>query len=195
MQDLPEKKKKGRVFVLSAPSGAGKSTLCTEVLNRFPDISYSVSHTTRQPRGDEKNGIDYFFITMDEFKRRIDQNLWAEWAEVHGNYYGTSLDFIEANVAKGSHLLLEIDVQGAKQIKKAFPEAITLFIMPPSIDILEQRLRKRGTDSEEVIAKRLANAAGEMDRKSFYQYVIVNDMLEQAEKEIIDIFSRNMSNG
>lgn len=193
MQDLSDKKTRGRIFVVSAPSGAGKSTLCTKVLNRFPDISYSVSHTTRSPRGDEKNEIDYFFITVDEFKRRIEQNLWAEWAEVHGNYYGTSLDFIEQNIAQGNNLLLEIDVQGARQIKKAFPEAITLFIMPPSIDVLEQRLQRRGTDSKEVIAKRLANAVGEMGQKSFYQYVVVNDNLDQAEKEVVDIFTNSIS--
>ncbi len=191
MQDLSEKRRRGRgrILVVSAPSGAGKSTLCMKTLEKFSDISYSVSHTTRAPRGNEKHGVEYFFISVEEFKKRIDENLWAEWAEVHGNYYGTSFDFIEENVSNGKHLLLEIDVQGAKQIKKVFPEAVMIFIMPPSIDILEQRLRKRGTDSDDVILKRLANAAGEMDQKSFYEHVIVNDDLAKAEYEMIDIFS------
>ncbi|MBF0468075.1 MAG: guanylate kinase [Desulfamplus sp.] len=181
---------RGKIFVVSAPSGAGKTTLCTKILARFPELAYSVSHTTRAPRTGEKDGIDYFFITETEFKKRIEQNLWAEWAQVHGNFYGTSMKFIEENIAKGNHLLLDIDVQGAKQFKQSFPESITIFIMPPSIDVLEQRLKKRGADPDEVIAKRLVNAAGEISQRSFYQNVIVNDDLQRAQQEMEDIISR-----
>ncbi len=184
---IEKKKKKGRIFVISAPSGAGKSTLCSKITVRFPDLAYSVSHTTREPRAGEKDGIDYFFISVEEFKDRIKNNLWAEWAEVHGNFYGTSLKFIQDKTAQGSHLLLDIDVQGAKQFKRSFPEAVTIFIMPPSIETLEQRLKKRATDSDEVIAKRIANAQGEIAQSSFYDHVVVNDELERASKELLNI--------
>lgn len=180
-------KKKGRIFVISAPSGAGKSTLCSKITARFPDLAYSVSHTTREPRSCEKDGADYFFISVKEFKDRIKNNLWAEWAEVHGNFYGTSLKFIQDKTAQGSHLLLDIDVQGAKQFKRSFPEAVTIFIMPPSIEALEQRLKKRATDSDEVIAKRIANAKGEIAQSSFYDHIVVNDELERASKELLNI--------
>lgn len=189
-QKTRQDKSRGKIFVVSAPSGAGKTTLCTKILAKFPELAYSVSHTTRPPRAGEQDGVDYFFITPDEFKKRIAQNLWAEWAQVHDNFYGTSMKFIEENIDKGNHLLLDIDVQGAKQFKKAFPEAITLFIMPPSIDVLEKRLQKRGTDSEDVIAKRVSNAAVEIEQRSFYQHVIVNDDLEKAEKEMMKIISQ-----
>lgn len=182
--------KRGKIFVISAPSGAGKSTLCNKVLEKFPEIAYSISHTTRAPRGGEQNGVEYFFISVEEFKKRIQDNLWAEWAEVHGNFYGTSLKFIEDNISQGGHILLDIDVQGAKQFTKAFPEAVTIFIMPPSIDILKQRLQKRGTDSDDVIAKRLVNAEYEINQSSFYKHIILNDDLKKAEQEIKEIFSR-----
>lgn len=184
---IEKKKKKGRIFVISAPSGAGKSTLCSKITARFTDLAYSVSHTTREPRAGEKDGIDYFFISVEEFKDRIKNNLWAEWAEVHGNFYGTSLKFIQDKTAQGSHLLLDIDVQGAKQFKRSFPEAVTIFIMPPSIKALEQRLKKRATDSDEVIAKRIANAKGEIAQSSFYDHIVVNDDLDRASKELVNI--------
>ncbi|MBF0572421.1 MAG: guanylate kinase [Desulfamplus sp.] len=188
-----EEKKRGKIFVVSAPSGAGKTTLCAKILAKFPNLAYSVSHTTRQPRANEIDGVHYFFITADEFKKRIDQNLWAEWANVHDNFYGTSLKFIEDNVAEGNNLLLDIDVQGAKQFKRSFPEAITIFIMPPSINVLKERLIKRGTDSDEVIIKRLANAENEIAQRSFYEHIIVNDELNISEKEMADIISKAIS--
>jgi len=181
---------RGKIFVISAPSGAGKTTLCTKILAQFPELAYSVSHTTRQPRADEKDGVDYFFITESEFRKRIENNLWAEWAQVHDNLYGTSMKFIEEKIERGKHLLLDIDVQGAKQLKRSFPEAITIFIMPPSIDVLEKRLKKRKSDSAEVIAKRVANAAGEISNSSFYEHVVVNEDLDLAEKELAEIISQ-----
>jgi len=189
-QKFREGRARGEIFVVSAPSGAGKTTLCKKILAQFPELTYSVSHTTRQPRANEKEGTAYFFITEDEFRKRIDENLWAEWAHVHGNFYGTSMKFIEENISRGNHIILDIDVQGAKQFKRSFPEAITIFIMPPSTDVLEKRLKIRNTDSEEVVARRVANAAGEIAQRSFYQHVVVNDDLDQAEKELADIISQ-----
>ena len=180
-------RKRGSIFVVSAPSGAGKTTLCTKIMTQFPELAYSVSHTTREPRANERDGIDYFFITVDEFKKRVAENLWAEWAEVHGNFYGTSLKFIEDKMAEGKHLLLDIDVQGAKQFKSTFPEATTIFIMPPSIEILEQRLRQRSTDSDDIIEKRVANASDEISQSSFYEHIIVNDSLSRAEQQMAAI--------
>ena len=185
--------KRGRIFVVSAPSGAGKSTLCAKMLKRFSHLSYSISHTTRAPRTGEKDGVEYYFITTDAFKERIDNDQWVEWAKVHENYYGTSKEVIEKGVAEGKHLLLDIDVQGARQVKAIFPEAITLFIMPPSLGVLEERLKRRGTDADAVIEKRIANAEGEMAQKDFYQHVIVNDDLAQAEKEMTDLFAGYLS--
>lgn len=180
----------GQVFVVSAPSGSGKTTLCRKMLARFPFLSYSISHTTRTPRKDEKQGIDYFFITKEEFLDKIKQNFWAEWAEVHDNLYGTSLEFIKQKIRDGSSLLLDIDVQGAKQIKSSLPDSVTIFIMPPSFKVLEQRLRSRGTDSEDVIQKRLANAAKEIKEKDFYDFSIVNDDLDRASLELAQIMER-----
>jgi len=176
--------KTGNIFVVSAPSGAGKTTLCKRVLANNPDLSYSVSHTTRAPRNNEKHGVDYFFITAEAFEKGIQEKRWAEWAMVHGNFYGTSLDFIKERVASGSNLLLDIDVQGAEQIKSNFPAAVTIFIMAPSVDVLEHRLLSRKTDTEAVIQNRLINARKEIARKGFYDHVIVNDDLEKAVREL-----------
>lgn len=186
------KKVIGKIFVISAPSGAGKSTLTAKILKEFPQLSYSVSHTTRSPRKGEQDGRDYFFITTIEFEERIRANQWLEWARVHDHYYGTSLDFVMSQIQSGSNLLLEIDVQGARQVKKAYQDAVTLFIMPPSLAVLEQRLRHRGTDSEAVIQRRMKNAEKEIAQKDFYQYCIVNDDLNQAENDIIDIFRKEL---
>ncbi len=189
VQQKVEQNKKGKIFVVSAPSGAGKTTLCTKIVAKFPELAYSVSHTTRLPRAGEKEGVDYFFITVEKFKEMIEQNLLAEWAEVHGNFYGTSLKFIEDKISEGKSLLLDIDVQGAKQFKRAFPEAITIFIMPPSIEVLDQRLKRRATDSEDVIAKRLANAKIELEQRFFYDNIVVNDDLDSAVEKMVNIIS------
>lgn len=171
----------GHRFILSAPSGAGKTTLCRAILDRFPDLSYSVSHTTRPPRPGERDGVDYFFISAEEFQERLHSNRWAEWARVHDNFYGTSADFLEAQAAAGRDVLLDIDVQGAEQILTRYPErTVAIFIMPPSMDILEKRLTGRSADSPEQIQKRLRNAIDEMARKEMYHHVIVNDRLTEA---------------
>lgn len=189
---MEHSKKSGKLFVVSAPSGAGKTTLCRLMLEKFPEISYSVSHTTRSPRNGEVHGKDYFFIGKEEFEERIENNLWAEWAKVHDNYYGTSLTFIRETLEKGGNLLLDIDVQGARQITKAFPSAVTLFIMAPDLGTLEQRLRGRGTDSEETIQQRMKNAEKEIAQKDCYNHVIENDDLEISKNEILTIFKREL---
>jgi len=177
-------KKKGRLFIISAPSGTGKTTLCNALRKRFPDMLYSISHTTRVPRKDERNGVDYFFITPDEFKKNIDKGKWLEWAKVHDNYYGTSQDFIERNLSDGRNILLDIDVAGAKQILSRLPHSVTIFILPPSFEVLKKRLESRGTDSQETIARRLKNAEKEIAQKHIYQHHVVNDSLDDALEQI-----------
>ena len=177
----------GRLFIVSAPSGAGKSTLCRLLMGRLPNLHYSVSTTTRPPRDGEMNGRDYFFTDVDAFKAGIQAQKWAEWAEVHGHYYGTSAVFIDRQRAAGHDLLLDIDVQGAAQLRAVYPEAVTIFIMPPSMEALRQRLEQRGADSPEVIEKRLANARDEMAQRASYQHTVVNDRLEEALEELVHI--------
>jgi len=178
---------RGSLFIISAPSGAGKTTLTKAVLDRFVDILYSVSHTTRELRSGEQDGVDYYFITKDNFKEGINNGKWAEWAEVHGNYYGTSAEFIDKNLVAGRDILLDIDVQGTIQLLKRYPDSITIFIMPPSFEILKERLESRGTDSKAAIEKRLENAQKEMAKKDLYRHVIVNDQLPDAVAELISI--------
>lgn len=183
----------GKLFVISAPSGAGKTTLIKKILPRFKSLSYSVSHTTRSPRKNEQDGLDYFFISQKEFEEKIEGNHWLEWAKVHDNFYGTSKEFVTGCMVKGLSLLLDIDVQGARQVMASELDPVTIFIMPPSFEILSQRLEKRGTDSKQVIAKRLENARLEMAQKDLYQYVIINDDLECAIEALCSIFKQEMA--
>lgn len=183
----------GLLFIVSAPSGAGKSTLCRAVRQRFPDLLYSISYTTRPPRRGEQNGVDYYFIAQDEFEKGIARGQWAEWAEVHGNYYGTSADLLDRGLAGGKDILLDIDVQGMRQILQRYPAGITIFIMPPSLATLQRRLEARGTDSPEVIAVRLKNAHQEMTQKDRYRHVIINDQLANATAELIGILEKYRS--
>ncbi len=184
---------KGKLYVVSAPSGAGKTTLIKEVLRRFKTLSYSVSHTTRAPRNNEQQGIDYYFIIQEEFQEKINQNYWLEWAVVHGNYYGTSKDFIKTSLDQGKSMILDIDVQGTCEIIKSGLEMVTIFIMPPSIEILSQRLENRGSDSKKVIDKRIENAKLEIAKKNMYQYVVINDDLDKAIEELCLIFKEEMT--
>ena len=186
-------KKRGVLFVISAPSGAGKSTLCRAVRDRFADLVYSVSYTTRSPRSGEQNGKDYHFITKDEFEKGIAHNRWAEWAEVHGYYYGTSADFLNQVLSAGRDILLDIDIQGTRKIRQRYPDGVTIFIMPPSLETLKSRLQSRGTDSPEVIAVRLKNADEEMAQKDLYHHIIINDRLTDAIAELIVIFEKYRS--
>ena len=186
-------KKPGVLFIISAPSGAGKSTLCRAVLNRFADLVYSVSYTTRSLRGGEQNGVDYHFISKDEFEKGIAQGRWAEWAEVHDHYYGTCADFLSRELNAGRDILLDIDIQGAGQILQRYPDGVTIFIMPPSLETLKSRLQSRGTDSPEVIAIRLKNARAEIAQKDVYRHIITNDRLTDAVAELIAIFEKYRS--
>jgi guanylate kinase len=186
-------KEQGRLFVVSAPSGAGKTTLIKHVLDRFPNVSYSVSSTTRSPRKNEQHGIDYFFITPFEFEQKIDAHAWLEWAKVHDHYYGTSKQFVEDKLFLGHSLLLDIDVQGAAQVMASDLDPVTIFIEPPSIEELSQRLYHRGTDAQPVIEKRLKNAVDEMKHKEKYQYCIVNDDLKTAVEALCRIFEQKLN--
>ncbi len=181
MSDAPQK---GALFIVSAPSGAGKTTLCNALQSRFKSLAYSVSHTTRSPRENEVNGQDYFFISKEMFEDKIRNGKWAEWAKVHDNYYGTCAEKLNEMLSSGRHILLDIDVAGAAQIKSRFPESIAIFIMPPSIEILESRLRSRGTDKEEEILKRIAHAHKEIAGSDFYDHIVVNDRLDDAIKAL-----------
>jgi len=185
--------KRGILFIISAPSGAGKSTLCRAVLDRFTDLVYSVSYTTRSPRSGEQKGVDYHFIVKDEFEKGIASGRWAEWAEVHDHYYGTSADFLDGELSVGRDILLDIDIQGTRQILQRYPDGVTIFIMPPSLETLKSRLQSRDTDSPEVIAVRLKNAREEMAQKDFYRHIITNDRLADAVAELIAIFEKYRS--
>jgi guanylate kinase len=176
---------RAHLFILSAPSGAGKSTLGSALRRRYPQLGYSVSYTTRPPREGERDGVHYHFITTEAFEVGIEQGRWAEWARVHDNYYGTSAEILETYLAEGVSVLMDIDVQGAAQIVKRFPAAVTIFIMPPSLEMLRQRLEDRQTDTPEVIATRMRNAEVEMDARRNYRHIIVNDDLKQASAELI----------
>ena len=170
----------GNLFIVAAPSGAGKTTLVRLLLANDPQLGLSISCTTRAPRQGEVDGRDYSFVSVEEFLERVGRGEFIEWAEVHGNYYGTSRRTIEEELAVGHDLVLEIDWQGAQQVRKAFPKAIGVFILPPSLQTLKDRLAGRGTDPADVIARRFAAARDEMRHVDEFDYVIINDDLQQA---------------
>lgn len=174
----------GNLYVVAAPSGAGKTTLVRMLLDSESAVHLSISFTTRSPRPGEQNGREYHFVDAETFRSMIDRQEFLEWAEVHGNFYGTSKKWIADQLADGHDVLLEIDWQGAQQVRQLFPEAIGIFILPPSMDELTRRLTGRGTDSAEVIARRLAAAQAEMRHVGEFDYVIINDRLEQALDEL-----------
>ena len=171
---------KGNLFIVSSPSGAGKSSLISALLEKHKDMQVSVSHTTRAPRPGENDGEHYHFVAVDDFKHRIERNEFYEWAEVFGNYYGTSEVAIDQQLAQGIDVFLDIDWQGARQIRQQMPQAKSVFILPPSNGELERRLNVRGQDSNEVIAKRMSEAKSEMSHYNEYDYVIVNDDFDAA---------------
>ena len=170
----------GNLFVVSAPSGAGKSSLVKALLELDSHVQPSVSHTTRAPRGQEKHGREYFFASEQEFDAMVAANGFVEWANVHGRRYGTSRKVIEERVAQGADVVLEIDFQGALQIKQAFANAVLVFVLPPSWDELRARLERRGEDAPDVIDLRLENAAEEMAQASKFDFVIINEVFERA---------------
>jgi guanylate kinase len=177
----------GTLFIVTAPSGAGKTTLVRGLLARDPQVSLSVSYTTRPPRPGEEEGEDYHFVDVPTFKSLRDKGEFLEWAEVHGNYYATSKVWIREQMALDRDILLEIDWQGAQQVRRAFPSAVGVFILPPSVEELEHRLRGRGTDSDEVIARRLLGARGEMRHVGDFEYVILNNELREAIDDLVAV--------
>ena len=168
------------VYIISAPSGSGKSTLVNELLKSVRNLDFSISYTTRAPRGSEQNGKQYYFVSRPEFEKMIRDGEFLEHAEVFGNYYGTARRFLHEAEQKGHDLLLDIDVQGAKQIQQKLPDATSIFILPPNRKTLEERLRKRGEDSEEVIQRRLVMARREIQNYDRYNYILVNDRLAES---------------
>ena len=180
---MREKKNRGSLFIVSAPSGTGKTTLCKKLVSSMPDLKFSVSYTTRQQRPGEINNREYTFTGREDFLAMIGRGEFIEWAEVHGAFYGTSRRRLEEIMDSGSDVILDIDTQGAMQIKKKYAEGAYIFILPPSMEILEQRLEKRMTDSQEEIKKRLTTAISEIKTYSGYDYVIINDIFEKALKE------------
>jgi guanylate kinase len=175
------------VFIISAPSGSGKSTLVHRLLKSVPGLLFSISYTTRRPRPAETDGVDYNFITREDFEARLARSEFLEYAGVHGNYYGTNRASFEQAVQEGRDLVLDIDVQGARQLKVAIPEAITIFVLPPSREILEQRLRARSQDSEEVIQRRMKDAREEVRNYTQYDFVLINREIEAASAQLASI--------
>lgn len=179
---------KGNLFIISAPSGTGKTTILKKVMSELERLVFSVSHTTRKPRANEVDGKDYHFTDHDEFKAMKARGDFLEWAEVHQNFYGTSISSVNSHLADGVDVVLDIDVQGARQIRESRGDnAVFVFIMPPSWDELKSRLTKRGTDSSETIDLRLNNAGKEMYEADFYDYVIVNEKIDEAVDELRSI--------
>lgn len=182
-------KVRGVLLVLSGPSGAGKGTICQVLLKSRPDMCYSVSATTRQPRAGETDGLNYFFLAKERFEEMIRNDELLEYASVYGNYYGTPRQYVEDKLAQGCDVVLEIDPQGAMQIKKKFPEGVFVFIVPPSPEELSERIHKRGTDSKDVIDKRLSAAAAELACASKYDYLVVNDQVDAATAKVSAIIT------
>lgn len=180
---MQEKKSRGSLFIVSAPSGAGKTTLCRKLVSSLPNLQFSVSYTTRQPRRGEVNDRDYTFINRQDFRLMADKGEFIEWAEVHGALYGTSRKQLEELLDSGNDVILDIDTQGAMQIKERYKEGIYIFILPPSLETLKERLKNRMTDSKEEIGKRLGRAIAEIKTFDKYDYVIINDILEDALRE------------
>ena len=183
---------RGKLIVVSGPSGAGKSTVISRVMQRRHDLCFSVSATTRDPRPGEVNGVDYFFVSWDEFDRMIGEDELLEHAEYVGNCYGTPRAYVAAKQREGMNVLLDIEVQGARQVRERVPEAIKIFVIPPTLQVLEQRLRGRGTETEEQIQRRLARARGEYREADFYDYVVINDNLETAANELNAIITAEL---
>jgi guanylate kinase len=186
-------KKRGKIIVIVAPSGTGKSTLLEKVKKAIPELVWSVSCTTRPMREGEINGKDYFFVKEEDFKQKIQDDAFIEWAKVHSNYYGTLKSFVDEGLSDGKYLLFDLDVQGCDSVKKLYgDEARVIFIEPPSVKALEERLLNRATDSNEVIQERLKNALHELERKNDFDYNVVNDDIEKAYQDLKAIINKEL---
>lgn len=181
------KKDKGILLVVSGPSGAGKGTICAAIRKVFPKLNYSISMTTRAPRKREVEGTSYFFRTNEEFEKLIKEDAFLEYARVYDHYYGTPKKYALDKIENGESVLLEIDIQGAMQVKQRYPQGVFVYVVPPSLDVLSARIHGRGTDSEEVIQKRLAKITDELAMAHKYDYIIVNDVLEDAVHKVCSI--------
>lgn len=184
---MAEAKPRGRLIVLAAPSGAGKTTLVHALLKRMPELRFSVSYTTRRPRPGEEHGKDYFFVRPDKFEEMVRKDAFLEHAQVFDHWYGTSKEHVEALLRSGTTVLLEIDWQGARQVRARAPDAVTVFILPPCVAALERRLKGRASDPPEVIARRLRDSVADMQHWNEFGYVVVNDELERAADELAEI--------
>jgi len=182
-------KNNARLFVIAAPSGAGKTTLVKKLVGNHPDLRFSISYTTRKQRRTEVDGVDYLFIDVATFEAKRDEGELLEYAEVFDNYYATSRSQVEKHLADGHNVLLEIDWQGARQVRAAMPECVTIFVLPPSLEELERRLRDRRTDNPDVIARRLRDALSDMSHWDEFDYVIINDKLDQAVADLENVLA------
>jgi guanylate kinase len=183
--------RKGKLFVFAAPSGAGKTTLVHAVVTKRPELRFSISYTTRKPRKNEADGVDYLFVTEKKFMQLRDEGEMLEYAKVFDNYYATSRSQVEKHLADNRNVILEIDWQGAQQVRESMPECVTIFILPPSVEELERRLRDRRTDSAEVIERRLRDALSDMSHWTEFDHVIINDDLNQAIADLEDVLDGN----
>ena len=180
-------KNQRKLIILTGPSGVGKGTVVKEILSKDKNIWLSISATTRKPREGEKDGENYYFLNQETFKEMIEQNLFLEWAQFAGNYYGTPLSSVNEKIKKGFTVLLEIEVEGAKQIRKKFPESLSIFLLPPSKAELERRIRHRGTEEEEVIKKRLLRANYEISESNQFDFELINHNIDETAKRIIEL--------
>lgn len=184
--------KRGRLFILSGPSGVGKGTVRARLFQKLSGLVFSISCTTRKPREGEVDGVQYRFLDEETFENRVRENLFLEWARVHGHFYGTLLADVERELERGHHVVLEIDVQGALQVKEKMPDSVMVFLMPPSLEELEKRLVARGTEKKETRKIRLQNASAEVALSARYDYAVVNDQVERAADELADIFQKEI---
>jgi len=182
-------KNQKKLIILTGPSGVGKGTVVKEILSKDKNIWLSISATTRKPREGEKEGENYYFLSQEKFKEMIEQNLFLEWAQFAGNYYGTPLSSVDGKIKKGLTVLLEIEVEGAKQIKKKFPESISIFLLPPNIEELERRIRNRGTEDEEAIRTRLSRANYEVSESNQFDFELTNHNVDETAKRIIKLIT------
>ncbi len=181
---------RGKLIIVSGPSGVGKGTVLQEVFKQLPDLKYSISATTREPREGETNGVEYFFISKEKFEEKIQRGEMLEYAQYCNNYYGTPADYVEMQRSAGYDVLLEIEPQGAVQVMKQCADAISIFILPPSLDELEKRLAKRGTESAEAVIERIARAKTELKNQHLYHFTVVNDDISVAAEQIIKIIKK-----
>ncbi len=182
-----------KIFVVSAPSGAGKTTIVHNVLSRLPEVEFSVSATTRKKRSFEVDGKDYFFLSETDFKEKIEAKEFVEWETFYGYYYGTLKSYINSKIKDGKSILLEVDVKGALKIKEEYPDAVMIFVLPPSIDELQRRLVNRKTESENDLKKRVERAKMEIEFQTHFEHKVINDVLEEAKEKVFNIISKELT--